>query len=67
MCDAIYDTKWYYLPMDLQKDVAHLINRQQNGVKLSVGPFSTLNMEFCYIVSSYNSMQLANQIKFNFL
>lgn len=64
MCDTLYDTKWYYLPVDLQKDVALLINRQQNGVKLSIGPFSTLNMECCYIVSFYNVIQLTNQITF---
>lgn len=52
MNEAIYNSKWYYLSVEQQKDLMHLINRQQNGVRLGIGPFSILNLECCYTVSS---------------
>lgn len=52
MGDVIYQSNWYAMPVDLQKDIMHLINRKQNGVCLSIGPFATINNECCYVVSS---------------
>lgn len=42
---------WHFLPNDLQKDVMQLMIRTQNGVKLTVGPFDTINREHCKIVN----------------
>lgn len=50
MGDAIYQSNWYTWPVNLQKDMIHLMNRKQNGVRLSIGPFATLNNECCYAV-----------------
>lgn len=52
MGDVIYNSTWYALPIEYQKDVMHLINRKQNGVSISVGPLAKLNLKFCYVVSS---------------
>lgn len=46
---------WYNLPKDLQKDVMHLINRMQNGVKLTVGPLGSVNREFFKLVRVFLS------------
>lgn len=54
MGDVIFNSDWYVLPIEQQKHVMHLINRKQNGVCLSIGPFSTLNNECCYVVSSFD-------------
>lgn len=47
----LYETKWYILPKDFQKDLMHLTNRMQNGVRLTVGPLDTINRELFKIVS----------------
>lgn len=47
------EINWYNLPTDLQKDFMHLINRMQNGVKLTVGPLDSINRKFFKIVSAY--------------
>lgn len=56
--DAIlYEVNWYNLPRDVQKDIAHLINRMQNGVKLTAGLFGCVNREFfklVCVVSDFN-------------
>lgn len=36
---------WYLLPLQKQKDIAHLMHRTQNGAVLTIGPFSALNYE----------------------
>lgn len=51
MGDVIYNSNWYVLSITQQKGVMNLINRTQNGVKLSIGPFATINHECCYVVS----------------
>lgn len=35
ICDALINMKWYCLPLSKQKDVAHMLNRIQNGVVLT--------------------------------
>lgn len=35
ICDALANMKWYCLPLSKQKDVAHILNRMQNGVVLT--------------------------------
>lgn len=54
MVDIIYDSNWYVLPIEQQRLLVHLINRKQNGVSLNVGPFSTINNEYCYLVSLFH-------------
>lgn len=59
MGDVIYNSTWYALTIEQQKDVMHLLNRKQNGVCLAIGPFSTLNHECCNAVSTfYNIIKL---------
>lgn len=39
-CEFLYDTKWYQLPIELQKGLALLISRKQNPISLTIGPFA---------------------------
>lgn len=50
--NLLCELDWQYLPNDLQKNVMQLMQRTQNGVKLTVGPFETINREHCKIVSN---------------
>lgn len=43
--DAISGLPWYLLPLQNQKDIAHILNRAQNGTVLRIGPFSRLDYE----------------------
>lgn len=36
---------WYSMPKLYQKDIAHMMNRLQNGAVLTMGPFADLNYE----------------------
>lgn len=49
---------WYNLPNELQKDVMHLINLKQNGVKITAGPLETVDRELFKIVSFFGSSGL---------
>lgn len=60
MTDVIYNSNWYALPVEQQKDLKHLMNRTQNGPTLSIGPFSTINRECFYAVSSFYSRSKCN-------
>lgn len=42
---ALDKMPWYLLPLEKQKDIAHLMHRTQNGAVLTIGPFSALNYE----------------------
>ncbi|XP_031627370.1 odorant receptor 67d-like [Contarinia nasturtii] len=48
---ALYDFKWYLLPIEDQKDVRHMILRLQNEVSFTMGPFEELNFETLKILS----------------
>lgn len=41
--DALSSLPWYLLPMRHQKDIAHILNRAQNGAVLTIGPLAELN------------------------
>lgn len=43
--DAVSTLPWYLLPLKVQKDVAHLLNRAQNGTVLTIGSFDRLDYE----------------------
>lgn len=65
MGEVIYNCAWYALDTKQQKDVMHLINRKQNGVGLSIGPFATLNNECCYVVSLFDDRICELNMTFN--
>lgn len=46
-----YESNWYNLPIKHQKDMMHMINRKQNGTKITVGPFGVINRELTTAVS----------------
>lgn len=52
ICEIMYNTKWYALPIKMQKDLMHLINRRQNRTTLAIGPFAELNIETFFIVGN---------------
>lgn len=39
------------MPIEFQRDIMHLINRKQNGVTLTIGPFANIDREIFKIVS----------------
>lgn len=43
--DALNNLSWYLLPIRHQKDIAHILNRAQNGDVLTIGPLAELNYE----------------------
>lgn len=45
MIDALSGLPWYLLTLQNQKDIAHILNRAQNGTVLRMGPFSRLDYE----------------------
>lgn len=50
--DALYsELKFYLLPVELQKDVIHMINHMQNGILLKIAPFGPLSLESLKTVS----------------
>lgn len=50
----LYDIEWQVLPVDLQRDVMHLINQKQNVSGISLGPFGYgINREVFKIVSLF--------------
>ena len=54
----LYDIKWHQLPLDLQKAMISLIHRKQNNVKLTVGPFGSINRNLFKIVSISNHITI---------
>lgn len=57
--EAFADTPWYILPLERQKDIAHIINRAQNGAILTIGLLAALNYETATNVRvhfSYNNL-----------
>ncbi|XP_055596885.1 putative odorant receptor 83c [Uranotaenia lowii] len=42
---AIYDTKWYDLPVEEQKMLAIVLHKSQNSVEMTIGGLALLNME----------------------
>lgn len=50
MCDALINMNWYHLPMSQQKDLAHMLNRMQNGVVLTQGPLKELDYDMASTV-----------------
>lgn len=52
--DILYNIEWWVLPLDLQKDIMHLINRKQNVNGIKLGPFGTcINRDVFKIVCIY--------------
>lgn len=49
--DAISDLPWYFLPINSQKDISHILNRAQHGTVLRIGPFDRLDYETATNVS----------------
>ncbi|XP_031619257.1 uncharacterized protein LOC116338265 [Contarinia nasturtii] len=47
----LYDTKWYALPVEVQKNLIPLIHQKQNSRGLSIGPFIKINIECFGIIS----------------
>ncbi|XP_055605509.1 putative odorant receptor 83c [Uranotaenia lowii] len=45
MIDAIYDVKWYLLPLKERREWNFLLHKSQNAIDLTVGGFSKLNLE----------------------
>ncbi|XP_031632756.1 uncharacterized protein LOC116346703 [Contarinia nasturtii] len=45
ICDSLCNLAWYHLPKSQQKDIAHMLNRMQNGVNLTQGPFKCLDYD----------------------
>lgn len=43
--DAISKIPWYLLPLKNQRDIAHFLNRAQNGTVLRIGPLNRLDYE----------------------
>lgn len=50
--EMIYDFNWYKLPIEYQKDIYYLIQRKQNGPKITAGPFGDYNRELFKVVRS---------------
>lgn len=42
---ALGDTRWYYLPCEMQKMMGFMLQRSQNAVEMTIGGISLLNME----------------------
>lgn len=49
---AFNSLPWYSLPLQTQKDIAHILHRSQHGPKLTIGPFAELNYETATDVGS---------------
>lgn len=65
--DVLYNTQWYNLPLNYQLDIMHLINRKQNGITITIGPFGSINRELFKIVSYYRFNGKYSIIYFNHL
>ncbi|XP_055307819.1 odorant receptor 63a-like [Sitodiplosis mosellana] len=48
---AFYNSKWYLLPKKDQKHILLMILRMENGVRVTIGPFQSLNYETLKILS----------------
>lgn len=57
---------WYYLPKSQQKDLAHMLNRMQNGVVLTQGPFKELDYEMASTVFRLVHSLLRTKFYFHF-
>ncbi|XP_055299431.1 uncharacterized protein LOC129567007 [Sitodiplosis mosellana] len=51
---ALYDFKWYLLPIDDQKDLMHMMIRFQNEATFTIGPFEELNYETIKLASIFS-------------
>lgn len=43
MGDAIYESLWYHLPNELQKDICYIIQHLQSGPIATMGPFGIIS------------------------
>uniref|UniRef100_A0A240PMQ8 Uncharacterized protein n=1 Tax=Anopheles atroparvus TaxID=41427 RepID=A0A240PMQ8_ANOAO len=67
---VLYDTRWYDLPLDVQKNLLLMLRRSQRPVRVTVGKFFQLNLEeFGRMVNlSYSAfVVLKDQIKLDIL
>lgn len=58
--EMLYYTNWYSLPIKYQLDIAHLINRKQNGLKITSQFYLSL------AILKFNSCKAFNFIHFFF-
>lgn len=49
---ALWNVPWYLLPPMYQRMLQSILNRIQNGARLTIGPFAELNMETATDVSN---------------
>lgn len=56
--DLLYSSDWYVLPVKCQLTVVQLINEKQNRQRLTMGPFSDLDLELFYVVSLHSKTVL---------
>lgn len=57
--EIIYQVEWETLPLDIQKDIMHLINQKQNVSGIKLGPFGMgINRDIfkvvCYLFPKKN-------------
>lgn len=50
LSEVLYSNNWYILPTICQKAILLLIHRQQNGIRITEGPFRTINRKLFQIV-----------------
>lgn len=50
IADILCESEWYKMPIKIQNDIVKLIHRKQNCVKLTVGPFGTVNRDLFKVV-----------------
>lgn len=58
MCEKLYKSHWYTLPIKYQKDLQRLMDESQHGVRVPFGPIGIVNREF---LKSVSAMMSANQ------
>lgn len=56
--EAISGLPWYRLPLQSQKNIAHILNRAQDGTVLRIGPFSRLDWETATDVRINDNLQI---------
>lgn len=54
MNDAVYGFAWYYLPNELQRDIATLTVSLQYGTVATVGPLGNMDFETAFSVCFSN-------------
>lgn len=60
ICNSLTNLHWYYLPMSQQKDIAHMLNRMQNGVyvPLFYTFYSHENLDYTVQVKCFGTLYI---------